>query len=117
VERFAQVPDLPSIQGFLEPVLRALATMQGAGTTAEIRASVVRLLALEPGVVDRPHGRGRDRRTELEYRLAWARTRLRKQGLVEPDGPRRWRLTDAGWRAVHAPADTRSAEVGKAGSP
>ena len=33
------------------------------------------------------------KRTEFAYRMAWARTRLKKDGLIESLGPRLWGLT------------------------
>ena len=45
-------------------------------------------------VVERPHGRGR--RTELEYRLAWTRTYLKKFGLITNSQRGVWSLTPDG---------------------
>ena len=81
------------------PSLRAVEDATGVASNDQIRESVVRRLALSPEAVRLPHG-PKGKRTELEYRLAWARTRLSKRGWLEPAAPRMWRLTTAGWTAL-----------------
>lgn len=56
---------------------------------------VVEALGLSLEQVREPHGA--TSRTEVEYRLGWARTRLRQEGLVELVEKKRWRLTARGW--------------------
>jgi restriction system protein len=55
---------------------------------------IVRILQLPKEVADIPHGA--TGRTELEYRSAWARTYLRKAGLLENSERGIWALTPFG---------------------
>lgn len=78
------------------PVLRSLLKRGGTALNSEIRDDVARVLELGPEVLDIPHDPARGRRSEFEYRLAWARTQLSKSGEIVRSGNRRWSLTEAG---------------------
>ncbi len=67
----------------------------GRATTAQIDSRAIAILCLPEAAVILPHSEGSDNRTELKYRLAWARTYAKKQGLLEADGIRAWKLSDA----------------------
>jgi len=81
--------ELPSNADLVSPVLEALATLGGTGSNDEIRAEVIRILGLTPEVITKIH---KGTRTELEYKLAWARTIAKQKGLIF--SPRRlmWKL-------------------------
>jgi len=87
---------LPSQSELQAPTLQALARLGGSATTAEIESAVATDLGLTAEQRERLRDEKRGKRTELAYRMAWARTRLREAGLVERDGPRRWKLTKEG---------------------
>lgn len=70
--------------------MQALRELGGQGSNAEIAARVADLMALDVEQRAVPHGQ--DGRTEMEYRIAWARTRLGKSGKIERSGPGKWRL-------------------------
>ena len=89
------VSEVPPIGRLLEPALSALARQGGTCTNEEMHAAVVEALGLSPEQVRELHGT--TSRTEVEYRLGWARTRLRQEGLIEVVEKKRWRLTDLGW--------------------
>lgn len=80
-----------------EPVVRALRFLGGKGSIHDISEIVVSHMFLPSELVKRPHGS--TNQTELEYRLAWARTVLRTCGFV--DNPERgiWRLTEKGYKS------------------
>ena len=59
----------------IEPVFAALRNLGGSATIAEIRDNVIEMLSLPDEIVDEPHKGSESQRTELEYQLAWARTR------------------------------------------
>lgn len=63
------------------------------GRCAPSRAGLVRSTQIMPQ--DIPGGQGR---TELEYRLAWARTRLKIAGLLTNEGSKSgiWSVTELG---------------------
>jgi hypothetical protein len=80
---------VPSIAELLLPTFAAVEDAGGEATNDQIREAVARTLALPADMVARTYS-PMGSRTEREYRLAWARTRL------EATGPRRWRLTASG---------------------
>jgi restriction system protein len=102
-------PAVPPIGDLMMPSLAAVAEAGGEASNDEIRAAVGRLLGLSSDTMQMQHG-PKGTRTELEYRLAWARTRLSKAGLVEAVGPRRWRLTPSGWTKVEGAPTASSKE-------
>ena len=65
--------------------------MGGSGSAQEIGRAVVGQMRLPDDVVMLRHGAGPD--SELEYRLAWARTILKAYGLITRSGPDCWALT------------------------
>jgi restriction system protein len=87
------VPALPPISQFQEPVLRALHELGGEGSNADIAARVADLMGLDAEQRAIPHGQ--DGRSEMEYRVAWARTRLSKTGKIERCGRGTWRLAQS----------------------
>lgn len=80
----------------LWPTLQALRQLGGSGTIGEITqvASEIEGFTDEQQAVI--HGSGP--RTELEYRLAWARTYLKAQGALDNNGRGVWTLTEGGRR-------------------
>ena len=76
-------------------VLEALHHLGGSGTNREIHDKVVKLLALADEIVELPVKEGSSK-TELEFRLGFARTGLRKYGLLENSGIGVWSLTAEG---------------------
>jgi restriction system protein len=73
------------------PTLQALESLGGSGTIGEIFQKVSAILNLGDTVLQIPHLRTTG--SEVEYRLAWARTYLRKVGLAEPSSRGVWTLT------------------------
>jgi restriction endonuclease Mrr len=94
--------DLPPISAFMQPLLHVLVERGGRATNEEMSAGVAARLGLSDEQLRIPHGKG-DGRSELEYRLAWVRTKLKKAGDLEPDGRKAWRITDAGRARISAP--------------
>jgi restriction system protein len=83
---------MPKIAELIEPLLRVLSR----GTTLsndEIRRGVIQELLISEEVAEKIHS---GKRSELEYRLAWARTRAKGLGLIEPTSRNTWRITDLG---------------------
>ncbi|MDB4876954.1 MAG: putative Mrr restriction endonuclease [Gemmatimonadetes bacterium] len=75
----------------MNPTLAALRELGGSASIAELGDKVIDLIKPSKDVLEAPHGSGR--RTELEYRLAWARTYLKKYGLVTNSAHGVWALT------------------------
>ena len=82
----------------MAPSVQALKSLGGSASIDELVPEIVRLLGLSQEVADVPHGT--TGRTELEYRAAWARTYLRKAGLIENSERGIWALTPEGAKAT-----------------
>lgn len=82
---------VPSRIDLTGPTLEALHLLGGSASVSEIDLAVPILLELADEVVNLPHGGGP--RTEIEYRLAWARSELKKYGLVDNSSRGVWALT------------------------
>lgn len=86
--------EVPTFDELMDPTLKALKRLGGSASIDELVPEIVRLLGLPQDVADVPHGASG--RTELEYRSAWARTYLRKAGLIENSERGIWALTPFG---------------------
>jgi restriction system protein len=84
---------LPTFDRLMNPLLRALRALGGSGSVEEIYDKVVDLEKLPDGVVSQLHDPERSNQTEVGYRLAWARTYLRKYGMLENSARGIWSLT------------------------
>jgi restriction system protein len=87
------IATVPKFQELMNPLLKALRSLGGSGSINEIYDKVVELERLPEKVLAIPHDPERSTRTEIEYRLAWARTWLKKYGLVENSSRGVWALT------------------------
>lgn len=85
---------VPTFDELMNPTLQALKRLGGSASIDELVPEIVRLLELPQDLADVPHGTSG--RTELEYRSAWARTYLRKAGLIENSERGIWALTPVG---------------------
>lgn len=83
------------------PTVQALRILGGKGSIKEIAELVVQRMQIPEELVGQPHGDSSQ--TELEYRLAWARTVLKSCGMVVNAQRSLWALTEKGFR--HAPID------------
>ena len=72
---------IPQYHALFNPTLDALRTLGGSGTIEEIGDKVIANIGLSEELAEAPHGDSNQ--TELGYRLAWARTYLKKVGLLE----------------------------------
>jgi restriction system protein len=83
---------IPQYNEMLNPVLQALHELGGSGTIEEINNKVIELQNYPADIVDVLHGGGST--TEVEYRLAWARTYLKKYGLLENSSRGVWAISN-----------------------
>ena len=86
--------EVPSYNQLLNPTLEALHGLGSSASIDEIVGKVIENLSLPKEVVEQPHGRGNE--TELEYRLSWARTYLKKFGLIDNSARGVWSLSAEG---------------------
>jgi restriction system protein len=82
---------LPTYDEMLKPVVKALIELGGSGTIEEVNGKVVESLNLEDDVLQIPHG-DNEGLSEVEYRLAWSRTYLKKFGLINNSERGVWSL-------------------------
>jgi restriction system protein len=81
---------VPTFDSMLLPTIQALQILGGSGTTEEIYDKVVQLLNVPDKVLEVLHGT--TSQTEVEYRLAWSRTYLKKYGLLQNSARGVWSL-------------------------
>lgn len=81
---------VPTFDSMLLPTIQALQILGGSGTTEEIYDKVVQLLNLSEEVLDIKHGS--TSQSEVEYRLGWSRTYLKKYGLLDNSTRGVWSL-------------------------
>ena len=74
---------IPTFDRLMNPLLVALTALGGSGSLEEIYDKVVELEALSDDVLSQLHDPENSTNTEVWYRLAWARTYLKKFGLLE----------------------------------
>lgn len=72
---------VPTYDQLLNPALEALRNLGGSASTTELLEQVIEDLQPSKEVIEQPHP-GKSNQTELGYRLAWARTYLKKYGLI-----------------------------------
>jgi restriction system protein len=84
---------VPTFDELMNPLLRAMQALGGSGSVEEIYDKVVELERFPDDVVAQPHDPEKSNQTELGYRLAWARTYLKKYGLLENSTRGIWALT------------------------
>jgi len=85
--------NVPTYDELMNPLLRAMQALGGSGSVEEIYDKVVELERFPDDVVAQPHDPEKSNQTELGYRLAWARTYLKKYGLLENSSRGIWALT------------------------
>lgn len=83
---------IPQYNEMFNPVLQALHELGGSGSIEEINNKVIELQNYPVDIVDTLHGEGPT--TEIEYRLAWARTYLKKYGLLENSSRGVWAISN-----------------------
>jgi len=76
----------------LLPTIQALQVLGGSGTIEEIYEKVVELLNISDKVLEITHGN--TSQSEVEYRLAWSRTYLKKYGLLQNSSRGVWSLAE-----------------------
>lgn len=86
---------VPTHDRLLNPTLKALRHLGGSASITELLEQVIEELQPPQEVIEQPHP-GKTNQTELEYRLAWARTYLKKYGLITNSTRGVWALTPKG---------------------
>jgi hypothetical protein len=84
---------LPKYQDLIFPILRILNDSNGPVSNLNLERSIVRSLEISDSLASKIHTGSR---TELQYRLGWARTAAKNKGWIERTGPQTWIITVLG---------------------
>src|SRR5215831_7807221 len=87
---------LPTFDQLMKPLIRALQALGGSGSIQEIYDKVVELERFQDDVLAELHDPEKSNQTEVAYRLAWARTYLKKYGLLGNSTRGIWSLNQKG---------------------
>lgn len=74
---------MPKYHELMNPLLGALHELGGSGSVEEIAQKVAELSNFSEELLNTPHNPEKSSQTEIEYRLAWARTYLKKYGILD----------------------------------
>jgi len=83
---------MPTHDQLMSPMVKALQELGGSGSIEEIYDKVVELENYPADILAQPHDREHSNRTELAYRLAWARTYLKRYGILDNSARGIWSL-------------------------
>lgn len=86
--------NLPTFDELIIPTLNALQALGGSGNIEEINEQVYKIASIAPETLQIPHDEN-GLQSEVDYRLAWSRTYLKKYGLIENSARGVWALTQA----------------------
>ena len=92
--RKKQNSTLPSFDELIIPTVRALVELGGSGSIEEINTKVYEVANIPDDILQIPHGE-EGTISEVDYRLAWSRTYLKKYGLLENSSRGIWALSKA----------------------
>lgn len=92
--RQLKMKKLPSFDDLMLPLISALNALGGSGSVEEIYSKVVELTGFSDEIIAQLHDPEKSSLTEVGYRLAWARTYLKKFGFLENSSRGIWALTD-----------------------
>lgn len=73
---------MPNYSDLINPTIEALQALGGSATINEIYSEVINNLQLPEKIIDFQHS-DKSSQTEIQYRLAWARTYLKIYGIIE----------------------------------
>lgn len=84
---------VPSYDKMIIPTVEALKQLGGSGSIEEINEKVYEVANYDEEILEIPHDES-GVQTQVEYRLAWARTYLKKYGILENSSRGVWSLID-----------------------
>jgi len=84
---------MPTFHSLMNPLLEALFQLGGSGSIDEIYEKVIEVQNIDEEVISVPHNPDKSNLTEIGYRMAWARTYLKKYGFLENSTRGVWALT------------------------
>ena len=84
---------IPTFDGLMNPLLDALFELGGSGTIDEVYEKVIEMQNIDDESASVLHNPEKSTLTEIGYRMAWARTYLKKYGFLENSSRGVWALT------------------------
>lgn len=84
---------MPTFDSLMNPLLEALFALGGSGSIDEIYEKVIEMQRIDDELASIPHNPEKSNLTEIGYRMAWARTYLKKYGFLENSTRGVWALT------------------------
>jgi restriction system protein len=87
--------NIPPYDRLMNPVMKALHHLGGSASITELLDQVIADQGFTQEIVEQPHSE-KSNQTELGYRLAWARTYLKKYDLITNSTRGVWALTPSG---------------------
>lgn len=88
--------DVPKFDAYMRPIVSALGKLGGSASIGELYEAVVKEMGLTDEQLAVLHDPERGEQTEAAYRMAWARTWLKKAGFLENSSRGVWALTAKG---------------------
>lgn len=80
----------------MNPVIQALKILGGSGTIEEINNKVAEVAKIPSDQLEVLHNPEKGGATEIEYRIAWARTYLKQYDVIDNSSRGVWALTEKG---------------------
>lgn len=93
-------PEIPKWNQMFRPTVESLRALGGSGTIQEVNEKAIELEGYTDEQLAVLHGK--DEKSEIEYRLAWARTNLKNLGAVTNSSRGVWALTEYGREVTEA---------------
>lgn len=84
---------LPSFDELIIPTVKALIKLGGSGSIEEINTNVYEIYNISDEILNIPHAEN-GTLSEVDYRLAWSKTYLKKYGLLENSSRGVWALVN-----------------------
>ena len=94
---------VPKYDDLFNPLLSALHELGSSASISELEQAVARILKLSESDLEVPHD---GNRTKFSYNLAWARTYLKRFGLIENSSRGVWALTSDGQKTSSVQKET-----------
>src|SRR6266436_6744025 len=85
---------VPTYDQLMNPLIAALRDLGGSGSIDEIYEKVAEKLSVSEAVLSQLHDPEVSNVTEIQYRLAWARTYLKKYGVLTNSQRGVWSLAN-----------------------
>lgn len=104
--------DVPTFDALMWPVIEALKSTGGSASNDELLSAIIELENIPDDVASVVHTDGRQ--SKLSYNAAWAKTYLKKAGLVDNSRRGIWSLTELGEEASRTTVATIPAKVRRA---